>query len=196
MFPSRRSWWRRLITGRWWVRVRSAISVSESRTRSLFNPKARAPHRTSTIDAQTYDHYLVCGRPLWRSVPEHLILRAEAVWNFQPPPPAFAASLVEAVGAVLSLRCRPSWLICATWRDQKTPGSWSRISGVGFGPEVAPAARSDGGVHQVLGAPPLEPGKSEHLREKAELPSSGGIRSSQGDGEGAERDQMTSGRLP
>ena len=94
------------------MRVRSAISVSESRTRSQFNPKARAPHRTSTIDAETYDHLARgrhCGgspcvfldgdvyellttmatqaRADRRQFLEHLILRAEAVWNFQPPPP-------------------------------------------------------------------------------------------------------------
>ena len=61
MFPSRRSWWRRLTTGRWWVRVRSAISVAESRTRPQFNPNTNAPGRTFTIDAETYDH-LARGR--------------------------------------------------------------------------------------------------------------------------------------
>ena len=60
------------------------------------------------------------------------------------------------------------------------------------------SAGSDGsaGCHRVQGPTPLEPGKSEHLPEKAELPGSDGIRSSQGDGEGAERDRMTSGPLP
>ena len=98
------------------VRVRSAVSVAESRTRPQFNPKARVRHRTSTIDAQTYDRHLVrdrhCGgspcvfldghpyerltnmasqaRADCRQFLEHLILRAEAVWNFElpvlPPP--------------------------------------------------------------------------------------------------------------
>ena len=54
----------------------------------------------------------------------------------------------------------------------------------------------EGGGHQVQGPPLLELGKLEHPPETAELPCSGGIRSSQGDGEGAELDQMTSGRLP
>ena len=93
------------------MRVRSRFSVSESRTRPQFKPKARAPHRTSTIEAQ--DVRPTGARPpLWRVSPcvfleyepyerltkmaqqaraneaqflEHLILRAEAIYNFQPP---------------------------------------------------------------------------------------------------------------
>ena len=89
--------------------------------------------------------------------------------------------------------------MCVTWDD---PGDarWLVVVepdlGYRVGAKVTPAAWFDGGGHQVQGAPPLEPVKSEHLGEKAELPGSGGIRSSQGDGEGAERDQMTSGRSP
>ena len=49
---------------------------------------------------------------------EHLILRAEAVWNFQPPrvPPFLLGGSCRA--GSLSRRCPPSWLTCAMLLDQ------------------------------------------------------------------------------
>ena len=92
------------------MRVRSAISVAESRTRPQFNPNTNAPDRTFPIDAETYDHLargrhcggsscvFLDGDPYERLTTmaqraraneaqflEHLILCAEAIYNFQPP---------------------------------------------------------------------------------------------------------------
>ena len=53
--------------------------------------------------------------------------------------------------------------------DARRPVSVKPDLGCRVGAKVTPAAWFDGGGHQVLGAPPLEPVKSEHLREKAVL---------------------------
>ena len=37
------------------------------------------------MDDETYNRQSGGRTPLWRSVREHLTLRAEAIWNFQPP---------------------------------------------------------------------------------------------------------------
>ena len=61
--------------------------------------------------------------------------------------------------------------------------------------QLAPAARIEGGGHQVQSTPLLERGKSEHPPEKAQLTVSDGIRRPQGDAEAVERDRMTSSPL-
>ena len=79
------------------MRVRSAISVAESRTRPQFNPNTNAPDRhcggspcVLFLGRDPYERLTNMAqhsRADRSQFLEHLLLRAEAVWKFQPPVP-------------------------------------------------------------------------------------------------------------
>ena len=94
MFPSGRSWWCRLITGRSWGEIGQQFSVAESRTRPQFNLNTNAPDRHCGgspcvfLDGDPYERLTNMAQQASVNEAqflEHLILRAEAIYNFQPP---------------------------------------------------------------------------------------------------------------
>ena len=79
------------------MRVRSAISVAESRTRPQFNLNTNAPDRHCGgspcilfLEHEPYERLTNMAQQARANEAqflEHLILRAEAIYNFQPPVP-------------------------------------------------------------------------------------------------------------
>ena len=77
------------------MRVRSAISVAESRTRPQFNPNTNAPDRhcggspcVLFLGPDPHERLRTMSKQARANEAqflEHLILRAEAIYNYQPP---------------------------------------------------------------------------------------------------------------